>query len=275
MVADPGPQDVTLGLTVRDATLQAGGFLPGADLGFTCLETAKDSSGSEVRMLDLDSALTSPDAELTLPPRSLLAIPGRLDRRPLEVVYLLGEVNRPGPYSLVRPEETVSSLISRAGGLRNEAFVEGGALIRSDFGASGRIVVDFAKALTKPGKKADIGMRPGDTLTFPRKPSTVVVTGRVNDPGLVTWQDGASWKVYVAMAGGFQDSANPEGVYVRQPNGKVETLGAGISKPMPGAQIVVPFRKPPEPVTLKGLFSGTNMVLTTLIAGLTVYAVLK
>lgn len=274
LVADPGPQDVTLGLTVRDAILQAGGFLPGADPEYTRMETAKDSGGSTVRLLRLDTSLTAPDADLVLPPRSLLVVPRRLDRRPLDLVYVVGEVNRPGTYTLVRADEPVSSLIARAGGLRKEAFVEGGTLVRSDYGGHGRIVVDFTKAMRKPGSKADIGMRSGDTLTFPRRPTTIQVLGRVNDPGLVTWQEGASWKDYIAMAGGFQDSANREGVYVRQPNGTVQTYGNGIKDPLPGAQVVVPFKKPPEPTSLKDVFSGLNLILTTLVAAVTVYAVL-
>jgi len=274
-VPNPGRLDATLGLTVRDAILQAGGFLPGADPRYTRLEVGKDSGGAVVRLLHLDSALTTEDADLVLSDRSLLAIPRRLDREPMEEVVLGGEVLRPGVYALQRFDEPISSLIARAGGLQRTAFVEGGRLIRSDYGASGRVVVDFARLLRKPGSRYDLGLRAGDSLFFPRRPTTVTVVGRVNDPGLVTWQDGASWKDYVEMAGGFQDSANEAGVFVRQPDGRIQTRGLGIDDPLPGAQVVVPFRKPPEPVGVKDVFSGLNLILTTLVAGVTIYALLQ
>lgn len=275
LVATPGRQLGARGLTVRDAIVRAGGFLPNADPAFSRLEIPRDSGGAILIPLVLDSALTTPDASRLVPSRALIGVPPRMDRQSLEEVTLMGEVLRPGVYAMQTRQETITSILRRAGGLRPEAYAEAGFLQRSDYGGTGRVVFDLEKALKKPGNKFDIPMRPGDLLTFPRRPVTLQVKGRVNNPGLVTWQEGASWKTYVDMAGGFDDSANTSGVYVELPNGRVQTRSVGIDDPLPGSVIVVPFTKPKEPVTFKDLLSGVNAVLATVIAGLTILVLLN
>jgi len=274
-VAHPGRQIGSEGLTVRQAIVRAGGFLPGADPSFARLEIPQDSGGAVLVPLVLDSALNTPDADRLVPMRALIGIPPRLDRQNLEEVTLMGEVRRPGVYAMQTRQESITSILKRAGGLRLEAYPEAGYLMRSDYGGTGRVVFDLTKALEKPGSKYDIPMRPGDVLTFPRRPVTLQVKGRVNNPGLVTWQDGASWRTYVDMAGGFDDSANTDGVYVELPNGRVQTRSAGIDDPLPGSVIVVPYTKPKEPITFKDLLSGVNAVLATVIAGLTILVLMN
>lgn len=275
LVAVPGRQLGARGLTVREAIVRAGGFLPNADPVHTRLEIPRDSGGAILVPLLLDSALTTPDASRLVPPRALIGVPPRLDRQGLEEVTLMGEVLRPGVYAMQTRQETITSILLRAGGLRKEAYAEAGNLQRSDYGGTGRVVFDLDKALKKPGSKFDIPMRPGDVLTFPRRPVTLQVKGRVNNPGLVTWQEGASWKTYVDMAGGFDDSANTSGVYVEIPNGRVQTRSSGIDDPLPGSVIVVPYTKPKEPATFKDLLSGVNTVLATVIAGLTILVLMN
>lgn len=275
MVAFPGKQTAAKGHTVRSAILSAGGFLPDADPAWTRLEIPKDSIGASSRTLILDSALTTPDADLPVPLQALISVPRRLDRHNLEPVFLSGEVTRPGTYAILETDERISSLIRRAGGLMRQSYPEGGRLVRSDYGGNGRVVFDMNKAMKKPGSKWDIPLRPGDSISFPRRPATLLVKGRVNNPGLVTWQEGASWKTYVAMAGGFQDSANIDGVYAEMPNGSVQTRSDGIDDPLPGSIIVVPFRKPPEPTSIKDVIAGVNMMLASVIAGLTIFVLLQ
>jgi protein involved in polysaccharide export with SLBB domain len=99
----------------------------------------------------------------------------------------------------------------------------------------------------------------------------VQVTGRVLNPGHVPYVPGKKWKWYIQQAGGYSDSADDDNTYVRFADGTIQTRGAGISnKPNAGSQVVVPQRNPPPPTTFKDVLSGVNMVLATVITGLTI-----
>jgi len=275
-VRNPGRYLWEDGMTVKDLVLEAGGFLKRAEFGRVRLETPQsDSERTLVEWLDLDSALASDAADHPIFGAAHLAIPFDPEYNELEMVVLRGWVMRPGNYALRHPEERLSEVIARAGGLKREGYPEGARLLRGENNGS-RIQVAFSKALAKPGSLADIPLRGKDTIDVPKRPATVEVKGRVNSPGFIVWQDGRKWSWYVAQAGGLRDSAYEDGIYVTYADGSVQTNDGGISdKPNPGSVITVPFRDPGEPLSFKDVFSGINMTLTTLIAGLTIFVVLR
>jgi|GEM_PF-886425 len=275
MVPNPGNQPGLEGLRVRDIILRAGGFLPEADPTAVRLEYPLDSVGAKTEVLVLDSSLATPEAYRLVPRGGQVAVPRRLDHIRMDLVHLKGEVVRPGSFALQESDERLASIIKRAQGLTDRAFPEGTILLRTDLAGHGRVVVDLPKALLKPGTKYDPVMRDGDSLIIPRRPFSVKVIGRVNRPGLVTWKEGASWKQYVSLAGGYSDSANEDGVFVEQSDGRVQTRGEGIDPPLPGSTVEVPFKKPAEPLTLKDVFVSLNTVLATAIAGLTIFVLLQ
>lgn len=275
-VVRPGEYDWKDGMTVKDLVLQAGGFRADALLGKVRIETPLDQSrGSREDWLDLDSSLSVAAADRPLTPESHLSIPQDPNYSRLEMVEVIGWVAHPGSYSLKRSDERITDIMSRAGGVRPEGYAGGARLVRGE-GKVGRIQVKFIEALRNPGSEHDLVLRSGDTLIVPKRPATLTVKGRVNNPGSVIWTEGKSWKWYVQQAGGMSDSANEDGVYVEFADGSVETRGEGIStRPDPGAIITVPFRKPPEPTTFTEKVGALNTVLATVIAGLTIFVLLR
>lgn len=275
-VVRPGEVSWKDGMTVKDLILQAGGFRPEALFGKVRLETPLgDSRGSHEEWVSLDSSLSVAAADRPLAPESHLSIPVDPNFSRLEMVEVLGWVAHPGSYSLLRSDERLTEIVQRAGGIRPEGYPGGARLVRGE-GRVGRIQVKFAEALTSPGSKHDIILRGGDTITVPKRPATLMVRGRVNNPGSVIWTEGKSWKWYLEQAGGVSDSANQDGVYVEYADGSVQTREGGIRKdPDPGAIIIVPFRKPPEPTTFTEKVGALNTVLATVIAGLTIYVLIE
>lgn len=275
-VIRPGEYDWKDGMTVKDLVLQAGGFRADALLGKVRIETPLEQArGSREEWLDLDSSLSVAAADRLLTPESHLSIPQDPNYSRLEMVEVIGYVAHPGSYSLRRSDERITEIMTRAGGIRPEGYAGGARLVRGE-GKVGRIQVKFSEALLSPGSKHDLVLRSGDTLIIPKRPATLTVKGRVNNPGSVIWTEGKSWKWYVEQAGGMSDSANEDGVYVEFADGSVETRGGGISsKPDPGAVITVPFRKPPEPTTFTEKVGALNTVLATVIAGLTIFVLLR
>jgi protein involved in polysaccharide export with SLBB domain len=275
-VVNPGEFDWKDGMTVKDLVLQAGGFRADALLGRVRIESPlAQSRGSKEEWLDLDSSLSLSAADRVLTPESHLSIPQDPNYSRLEMIEVIGWVAHPGSYSLLRSDERITDILTRAGGIRPEGYPGGARLVRGE-GQVGRIQVKFLEALQRPGSKHDLVLRSGDTLIVPKRPATLTVKGRVNNPGSVIWTEGKSWKWYVEQAGGTSDSANEDGIYVEFADGSVETRGGGITnKPDPGAIITVPFRKPPEPTTFTEKVGALNTVLATVIAGLTIFVLLR
>ena len=275
-VKRPGSYTWETGMTVKDLILLAGGFQKFAEYGRLRLETpVPEDSTSTLEWLSLDSALGSETADKPIEPGAHLAIPVNPSYNTLEMVEIRGWVMRPGSYALLRPDERLSEVLARAGGVRSGGYVDGAQLLRGETGGA-RIQIQFAKALSKPGGKDDLPLRPGDVIEMPKKPATIEIRGRVYNPGHVVWVEGKTWKWYLEQAGGLSDSAWKDGIYVQFADGSIQTNSAGIDrKPNPGSNIVVPFRKPDDPVKLTDVLGGVNVILATVIAGLTIMVLLR
>mgnify|MGYP001252815689 FL=1 len=120
------------GMRLSDLVIKAqGASIDAADI----IEIArvKEGNGSEIIRASLKAALAdqnSPD-NIVLQPLDRISVPARGDSMiEPEIVYLKGQVMRPGPYALKHRGERLSSLIERAGGLTGMAFAEGAVFMR-------------------------------------------------------------------------------------------------------------------------------------------------
>jgi len=275
-VQRPGIYVWLSGMTVKDLILKAGGFKLDAEFGNVRVESPiAGARKSKVEYLPLDSSLATKSADQPLLPQAHIEVPYNPSLTRLELVEVRGWVERPGSYGLRESGERFSSLFERVGGLRPDAYLEGARLIRGD-SLAGRIQIDFNKALAEKGGYDDLPLRGGDIIVIPMRPATVSVKGRVNSPRNIVWRDGKSWKWYIQQAGGYSDSADEDRVYVRFADGSVETRDGGISsKPNPGSEVIVPFRKPPEPTTFGNVLTGLNTLMATIMTGLGIFLLLQ
>ncbi|MEN9308083.1 MAG: hypothetical protein RL173_2015 [Fibrobacterota bacterium] len=264
------------GMTIKDLILKSGGFKWDAEFGNVRLESPiAGARKSKVEYLPLDSSLSTKSADQQTFPQSHIEVPFNPSLTRLELVDVRGWIERPGSYGLRESGERFSSLFERVGGLRPDAYLEGARLIRGD-SLSGRIQIDFKKALSEKGGYDDLPLRGGDIIVIPMRPATVAVRGRVNSPRNIVWREGKTWKWYIQQAGGYSDSADEDRVYVRFADGSVETRDGGISdKPNPGSEVIVPFRKPPEPTTFGNVLSGLNTLMATIMTGLGIFLLLQ
>ena len=264
------------GMTVKDLILKAGGFKLDAEFGNVRVESPIfGERKSKVEYLPLDSSLSSRSADHVLLAQSHVEVPFNPLLTRLEMVEVRGWVERPGSYGLRESGERFSSLFERVGGLRPDAYLEGARLIRGD-SLAGRIQIDFRKALKDKGGYDDLPLRGGDVIVIPMRPATVTVKGRVNSPRNIVWREGKTWKWYIQQAGGYSDSADEDRVYVRFADGSVQTRDGGISdKPNPGSEVIVPFRKPPEPTTFGEILTGVNAIMATILTGLGIFVIIN
>jgi protein involved in polysaccharide export with SLBB domain len=173
-----------------------------------------------------------------------------------ELVILAGAFRRPGVYSLNHPDETLESLIKRAGGFLDEAYLDGARFFRrpilekdstkrdSTFGLVG---IDISKVLKKEARN-NISLMNGDSIHVPQRPIFVKVWGHVGSMTNVLWKKGASVGWYLNQAGGISIDGDEDRVMIKYANGSVALASKAEKGPDPGSEIFVPYKKPPEPV---------------------------
>jgi polysaccharide biosynthesis/export protein len=145
--------------------------------------------------------------------------------QPTQLVTVDGKVKAPGRYPL-QPGMHVSDLIRAGGSLEDAAF--GGQaeltryeVINGDARQTDLIAIDLA-AIRRGDAAANVELKPYDVLVIKPipmwdQPGSIVLTGEVRFPGKYPIHRGETLKSVLQRAGGFTDTAFPEGaVYIRE-----------------------------------------------------------
>ena len=165
-----------------------------------------------------------------------------------EKVTIKGFVNFPGDYIISKPDELVTDIIKRAGGLRAEAYAMASSLIRN--GVS--IKLSFEKLIKNPKSKFNFGILPGDTIEINTRPNLVVIQGEVHNPGNYQFFKGQRFSDYIKMAGGMTKDASRFSSYVTYPNGNTKRLSyfTPTAKVYDGSTIIIGRKEEVEPFNL-------------------------
>ena len=116
---------------------------------------------------------------------------------------------------------------------------------------TGRLVVHISADIDSwANTDADIEVRRDDTLTIPKRPGFVLVTGQVYNATALTYVTGKTAAWYLGHAGGTNTSANRKEIFVIRANGTVIGRHSGgmfdpkvlSTKLEPGDVVVVPQR---------------------------------
>ena len=207
-------------------------------------------------------------------------------------VKVTGEVNIPGSYSLLSNEETLESLLQRAGNLSSRALSDGISIYRdkkyffnSEFDESyiEEIFNDNPEDELKPSKvimskkdKKDkirlawedenVIIMPGDSIFVKEKTKTVNIVGAVYNPGLVGFENGKSVRYYLDSAGGLTQKANKKGIIIVYANGKVKPKKwYSFPKIKDGATIIVNRKEFVQPFNLTDFANNIVSLLTSLV----------
>ena len=187
-------------------------------------------------------------------------------------VTIEGEILFGGVYALQSKNERLSTLIERAGGATEDAYLKGARLTRTmtedelmrrqdvlaltnssvgdslnlsteDLKTTYSVGIDLEEALRNKGGYADIVLREGDVIYIPEMNNTVKISGTVMYPNTVTYKDGANLSYYINQAGGYGNRAKKSKVYVVYANGNVAKVKRfGGTKIEPGCEIIVPSK---------------------------------
>ncbi|MBK7790413.1 MAG: SLBB domain-containing protein [Saprospiraceae bacterium] len=252
-------------LTLKDAILLSGGLKQEASPNR--IDVFRLDFGNERRTTTLakridlknDLSLNSVKDYMLLP-FDQIYIRYAPEFEPLRNVIIEGEVVYPGIYSLLKENMRLTDLIEMAGGLTNEAYIEGASLFRLD-GNTGNVVVNLKTAMEKDNSSQNIILRADDVITIPKQDNIVSIIGATNYDELygsrllengkinIAFEEGKDALYYINnYAGGIDENGDINRITVEHKNGRVEKVRNRIFyKKFPevkeGSTINVPYKK--------------------------------
>ena len=302
----PGTYEYAENMTIEDLILQAGGLTDAASTAkIDVSRRLRDPSATEAGMeiaktfsFSLkDNYMIDGDRSFTLEPYDIVQV--RMSpafQAPIRVT-VDGEVAFQGNYTMELKNQRLSDVVKAAGGVVAGGYVRGARLERrmsADEKARMQAVIQMARqsadgkdsinlnkiamsdtytvgihldeALAHPGSTQDIELMDGDRLVIPRFNHTVRISGDVNAPNTVAYDDGKKYKYYIKQAGGFGERAKKRHTYIVYQNGTMAMAKEG--KIEPGCEVVVPSKAPRDSHAIsQWLGIGTSAAsLATMIA---------
>jgi protein involved in polysaccharide export with SLBB domain len=232
-----GKTQMYTAMTLEDLLYLAGGLKPSAEYGRLEISSIVDGDsakgGTKSTRTIVKSYAISPDLQLDSSAAKVILKPFDevfVRKNPAfqlqQNVQLAGLVKYPGYYSKISPNEKLSSFINRAGGLKDNANIDGAILYRNktdefrekiinknkldsttDSTAiylDAPVSLDLAKAVKHPNSSADIVLQENDIIYVPEINPFVVVKGTVQSPLRIAHDDSHTHMgFYIDRAGGF------------------------------------------------------------------------
>ena len=282
-VANPGTFLFSNKMTIEDMLIQAGGLLEAAattKVDVTRrIKDPKSTSFSSVLgktfTFDIkDGLVVGGEENFYLAPFDEIYVRKSPAYRKQQNVVIAGEVLFGGNYALMKKNERLSDLVSKAGGVTPDAYVKGARLIRKmteeeqrrqadavrmaqmgegkdsisveklNISDTYTVGINLGKAIANPGSDFDLVLREGDILFIPEYINTVKISGAVMYPNTVLYKKGESLRFYINQAGGYGNLAKKKKAYVVYMNGTVSRLKARDRKAIePGCEIIVPSKE--------------------------------
>ncbi len=166
-------------------------------------------------------------------------------------ITIEGEVKIPGLYSLQNDNESLRSIINRAGGFTDRAFPEGINIQRKNKQV---IWDDYSQPLIA-----------GDKIYVEKKPGVVEIQGQVYNPGLILFSKGRTLKSYINASGGITPLGNRKDIIVRYPNGDVNAKKFLFNPRLEeGCIITVNPKIPREPLNVNEFLRDTASIVASL-----------
>lgn len=297
-VKRPGYYPYAINMSIEDLILQGGGLLESASMARVDvsrriknpMSTTESHKQGEIFSFALKNGLIiSGDKNFVLQPFDIVTVRRSPGYEVQQNVSVIGEILFSGVYAKTRRDERLSSIIKRAGGLTESAYIRGTRLLRQmdkderarleatlklaesngkdslmideqEISNSYYVGIDLQKALANPGGEDDIVLREGDVIDIPTYNGTVKISGAVMYPNTVTYTRGTTIRKYIDNAGGYANRAKRR-PYVVYMNGRVDTgLDARVE---PGCEIIVPLKPDRDGTSLAEILGITTSVVST------------
>lgn len=225
-VRDPGTYTTSGQIHLSDAVHLAGGLSPDAETQDAQVFRYLPDGKSEIFSVDLTEAMNgNSTANILLEPRDRLLIHRSPAVLQPAVVYIEGEVGKPGRYPLTA-NMTLADLIRIGGGLNPSADAQTADLTRYSWENGVQVTANeqaIPIADTLAGKvDGDDVLHNGDVLTIRQLPgwddlgASITIRGEVKHPGTYGIRPGERLSSVLERAGGFESEAYPYGAILQR-----------------------------------------------------------
>ena len=214
----PGRYELTGNETFADLLNYSGGF---TDEAYQKMLTVYRKTDTEQRIVNLSKDMFS---DFVMRDGDSIPVAPVLDRFENRVI-LNGAVFRPGEYALTEGL-TLSALIERAEGLREDAFLQRALIYRTRDDFSVEVIPVNLETLNDAGQSG-IRLYKNDIVSVSsifdlRESYYVEISGEVNEPGVYPFMESTSLEDLIMMAGGLSESASLSRVEVARRYRSVE-----------------------------------------------------
>lgn len=280
-VMSPGNYEFAENTTIEDLVLQAGGLTDAAsttkvDVSRRIIDPkAKEGSNaiSKTYTFELkDGFVIDGQPGFVLEPYDIVQVRRSPTYMEPRNIFVEGEVQFGGVITLSTKNQRLSDAIKAAGGFTEEAYVKGARLVRTvtedernratdlmrqikntgeqkdtiqtsqlNLFKTYTVGINLDKAIENPGGDYDLVLRDGDRIIVPEYNGTVKISGNVQFPNTVAFNEKKGYKWYINKAGGFGNRAKKSKTFIIYQNGTMAEVGRG-TKVEPGCEIVVPTK---------------------------------
>lgn len=305
-VRAPGDYQYTDNMTLKDLVFNAGGLTEAASE--STIELARrrnhpesnDLSEEIVKLFhfSIDRALSLDNKADTfhLMPFDYVYVRKAPSYHEQRTVYIRGEVKYPGAYSIGSKNDRISDLIARAGGVTPEAFLKGTRMKRTNPMAAinartlqydsrdslldrakqqinnDQLEIKLEQILKNPGSDYDYLLKEGDEIIVPETQEAVWVTGEIQNPIGMAFENGKPLKYYINRSGGFSSSAKKGKTFVIYSDGTTKVSKQFIWRHYPsvepGSQIIIPSKPEKTRPDNTGKWLAIASTITTILVAI-------
>ena len=270
-VNDPKEVDFKDGLTISDLIILSGGLTAYANPKdvriFRNISADGNKKITKEINLELDDNLI-PNKKILLIADDIVTVNASPFRRNNQFFSIKGEVALPGLYSIKSQNYSVYDAIKDNIQFLESASTDGISILRDYI----QIPVYGNKLLSQgSSSKFNFELVSGDVINIPRKNKTALISGSVQQEGILNIDRPISAKKAIDYIGGFTEKSLRKGVYVEYQNGLRKVTKNFLffkfyPRVYPGSKVVVPEKDESRNKTSVGEIVGYTTSLVSIIA---------
>ncbi|MDC1456013.1 SLBB domain-containing protein [Flavobacteriaceae bacterium] len=270
-VNNPKEVDFKEGLTISDLVIMSGGLTAYANpKDIRVFRNISIDGNKEITKeinLELDDNLI-PSKNILLLADDIVTVNSSPFRRNNQFYSINGEVALPGLYSIKNQNYSVYEAINDNIEFLESASTDGISILRDSI----QIPVNGNKLLSQgSNSKFNFELVSGDVINIPAKNKTAVISGAVQQEGIINIDRPISAKLAIDYVGGFTEKSLKKGVYVEYQNGLRKVTRNFLffkfyPKVLTGSKVVVPEKDENTNKTSVGEIVGYTTSLVSIIA---------
>jgi protein involved in polysaccharide export with SLBB domain len=267
----PKKIDFRFGYTITDLIILSGGLSPYANRKDVRIYRNISQLGSEdvteEIIVELDENLI-PNKKIALKSDDIVTVNTFPYRKVNKFYSIEGELALPGLYSIKNQIYSVYDAIIDNVEFLKSSSIDGISIERGDI----RIPVNGTKLISQGFKsKFNFQLVNGDKIIIPAINNTVVISGAVQQEGILNIDRPVSAKLAINYVGGFNNNASKKEVYVEYQNGLRKVTRNFLffkfyPRVFPGSKVIVPEKDENKDKTSVGEIVGYTTSLVSIIA---------